>query len=179
MGRTARSTRINEGRCCACTKDAIEKTPRHMQSGGFLSRSVENCRVAVELSCRLTVEYLSSFLSSCRGQGSSVQGSRDRPLQRSVECDRGIYILLCAANLVGEAYEVYRVGGLWFAIAVWYTASPSIPSHTGAKAGDGTALCDLSKTPQRAVTSRLTSSIMQNALPLPPPRRHRRGKAPH
>ena len=163
----------------------VQKTPRHMQSGGFLSRSVENCRVAVELSCRLTVEYLSSICRvSCRvvearAQVYKQQGSRDRPLQRSVECDRGIYILLCAANLVGEAYEVYRVGGLWFAIAVWYTASPSIPSHTGAKAGDGTALCDLSKTPQRAVTSRLTSSIMQNALPLPPPRRHRRGKAPH
>ena len=57
-------------------------TPRHMQSGGVLSRSVEVCRglsrsvevcrVAVELSCRVTVELLSSFLSSCRGQGSSA-----------------------------------------------------------------------------------------------------------
>ena len=178
MGRTARSTRINEGRCCACTKDA----PSHAVRGVSVEVCRElssSCRAILSTYCRVSVEYLSSFLSSCRGQGSSVQGSRDRPLQRSVECDRGIYILLCAANLVGEAYEVYRVGGLWFAIAVWYTASPSIPSHTGAKAGDGTALCDLSKTPQRAVTSRLTSSIMQNALPLPPPRRHRRGKAPH
>ena len=174
MGRTARSTRINEGRCCACTKDA----PSHAVRGVSVEVCRElssSCRAILSTYCRVSVEYL----SSCRGQGSSVQGSRDRPLQRSVECDRGIYILLCAANLVGEAYEVYRVGGLWFAIAVWYTASPSIPSHTGAKAGDGTALCDLSKTPQRAVTSRLTSSIMQNALPLPPPRRHRRGKAPH
>ena len=46
-------------------------TPRHMGSGGFVWRSVEVCRVAVELSCRVAVEYpvefLSSFLSSCRG----------------------------------------------------------------------------------------------------------------
>ena len=170
---------FNEGRCCACTKDA----PSHAVRGVSVEVCRElssSCRAILSSYCRVTVEYLSSSIEA-RAQVRSVQlqGSRDRPLQRSVECDRGIYILLCAANLVGEAYEVYRVGGLWFAIAVWYTASPSIPSHTGAKAGDGTALCDLSKTPQRAVTSRLTSSIMQNALPLPPPRRHRRGKAPH
>ena len=177
MGRTARSTRINEGRCCACTKDAMKDAPSHAVRGVSVEVCRElssSCRAILSTYCRVSVEFpveLSRPGLKC--------GSRDRPLQRSVECDRGIYILLCAANLVGEAYEVYRVGGLWFAIAVWYTASPSIPSHTGAKAGDGTALCDLSKTPQRAVTSRLTSSIMQNALPLPPPRRHRRGKAPH
>ena len=64
--------------CRAVELDTL--TPRHMQSGGVLSRSVEVCRglsrsvevcrVAVELSCRVTVELLSSFLSSCRGQGS-------------------------------------------------------------------------------------------------------------
>jgi hypothetical protein len=60
--------------CRAVELDSL--TPRHMQSGGCLSRSVEVCRVAVELSCRVAVEYpvkeLSSFLSSCRGQGSII-----------------------------------------------------------------------------------------------------------
>ena len=41
--------------CRAVELDTL--TPRHMQSGGVLSRSVENCRVAVELSCRVAVEY--------------------------------------------------------------------------------------------------------------------------
>ena len=50
----SRSVERSLSSCRAVELDTL--TPRHMQSGGFLSRSVEVCQVAVELSCRVAVK---------------------------------------------------------------------------------------------------------------------------
>ena len=76
----------SESSCRAVELDTL--TPRRMQSGGALSRSVETCRVAVKLSCRVTVESLSSY---CRV---SCQVAVEFPVELSRpglkrECSRG------------------------------------------------------------------------------------------
>ena len=56
MGRTARSTRINEGRCCACTKDA----PSHAVRGVSVEVCRElssSCRAILSTYCRVSVEF--------------------------------------------------------------------------------------------------------------------------
>jgi len=65
-----------------------------MQSGGGLSRSVKVCRglssscrailsSSCRVSCQVAVEFLSSFLSSCRGQGSTQMAMHTSLLDRS------------------------------------------------------------------------------------------------
>ena len=44
--------------------DTLSLTPRDMGSGVFPSRSVEVCRVVVELSCQVAVEFLLSWPAS-------------------------------------------------------------------------------------------------------------------
>ena len=78
----------------------VQKTPRHMQSGGFLSRSVENCRVAVELSCRVTVEYLSSFLSSSIEARAQVYKAQGIVPSSEVSSVIGEFIFYCVRQIL-------------------------------------------------------------------------------